>query len=78
MADAEGVTTLGDGGKPHAEFRMELWDSLPGGRAIIAVEQGGEVTWLASKEHISEQARDELVDQLTRIVRDWEQNRPGN
>lgn len=63
---------------PQAQFRMELWDSLPGGKAVIGVEQEGEFVWIASKEHVSEQARDELVEQLTRIVSDglWTQNWP--
>lgn len=65
--------------EPRAEFRMELVDSLPGGRAVIGVEQEGEFVWLASKEHVTEQARAEFVDQLTRIVREglWVQNWPG-
>lgn len=66
-------------GTPQAEFRMELVDSLPGGRAVIGVEQEGEFMWLASRAHISEQARDEFVEQLSRIVHDglWTQNWPG-
>lgn len=64
---------------PRAEFRMELVDTLPGGRAVIGVEQEGEFMWLASKEHISEQAVDEFVEQITRIVHEgwWVQNWPG-
>lgn len=81
MADGEGVTQQDDGEsqRPQAEVRMELRDTLPGGRAVIGVEQDGEFTWLASKEHISEQARDELVEQFSRIVREgwWVQNWPG-
>lgn len=63
----------------QAEFRMELCDTLPGGRAVIGVEQEGEFVWLASKKHVSEQARDEFVEQLTKIVREgwWVQNWPG-
>jgi hypothetical protein len=59
--------------------RMELVDSLPGGRAVIGVEQDGEFTWLASKEHVSQQAVDEFVEQITRMVREgsWMQNWPG-
>ncbi|MFF7130052.1 hypothetical protein [Streptomyces sp. NPDC008240] len=75
----------GDAAEPHeeerqAEFRMELVDSLPGGRAVVGVEQEGEFVWLASKQHVSERARDEFVDQLSRIVREgwWVQNWPGN
>ncbi|WP_199572664.1 hypothetical protein [Streptomyces murinus] len=89
MADEDGTWSTGDkpndedtsqtSEHPHAEFRMELWDSLPGGKAVIGVEQEGEFVWIASREHVSEQARDELVEQLTRIVREglWIQNWPG-
>lgn len=92
MADEDDAEPRGDGARhkdqpraqeeqtrQHAEFRMELVDSLPGGRAVVGVEREGEFMWLASKEHVSEQARDEFVDQLTRIVRDglWVQNWPG-
>jgi hypothetical protein len=83
MADGEGVNTQCDDGsgegKPCAEFRMELRDSLPGGRAVIAVEQEGEFVWLASREHVSEQARDEFMEQITHIVKErwWVQNWPG-
>lgn len=64
---------------PYAEFRMELVDSLPGGRAVVGVEQEGEFTWLASKEHLSQQAVDEFVEQLSRIANEgwWVQNWPG-
>jgi hypothetical protein len=58
---------------------MELVDSLPGDRAVVGVEQEGEFVWLASKEHVSEQARTEFIDQLQRIVSEgwWVQNWPG-
>jgi hypothetical protein len=57
---------------------MELVGSLPGGRAIAGVEQEGSFTWLASKEHVSEQARDELLELFRRIVTEgwWAQNWP--
>lgn len=83
MADEDGATPRRNDAPqeqpPQAEFRMELWDSLPGGRAVVGVERKGEFTWLASKEHVSEQARDEFVEQLTRIAREgwWVQNWPG-
>ncbi|MEU3507602.1 hypothetical protein ABZ733_06700 [Streptomyces longwoodensis] len=66
--------------EPQAEFRMELVDALPGGRAVMGVEQEGEFMWLADKHHVSPQARDEFVEQLSRIVREgwWVQNWPGN
>jgi hypothetical protein len=81
MADED--TRRGDGEsqevQPQPEIQMELVGSLPGGRAIAGVEQEGSFTWLASKEHISEQARDELVELFQRIVREgwWVQNWPG-
>jgi hypothetical protein len=53
---------------PQPEIRMELVGSLPGGRAVAGVEQEGFFTLLASREHVSEQARDELVDLFHRIV----------
>lgn len=64
---------------PAAEVRMELVDSLPGGRAIMGVEQEGEFLWLADRRHVSPQARDEFVDQLSTIVKErwWIQNWPG-
>jgi hypothetical protein len=67
-------------GKSQVEFQMELRDSLPGGRAVIGVEQDGEFIWLASKQHISQQAVDEFVEQITRIVHErwWVQNWPGS
>jgi hypothetical protein len=77
---ASGGTSQQEESEPRAAFRMELRDSLPGGRAVIGVEQEDEFIWLASKEHVSEQARDEFVDQLSRIVEQgwWTQNWPGN
>jgi hypothetical protein len=64
---------------PRAEFRMELRDDLPGDRAVIGVEQEGEFMWLASRKHVTEQAVDEFMDQLQRIVHNgwWVQNWPG-
>lgn len=60
------------------EIQMELVSSLPGGRAVAGVEKEGSFVWLASEEHISEQARDELLDLFQRIVREgwWVQNWP--
>ncbi|WP_200303505.1 hypothetical protein [Streptomyces adelaidensis] len=80
MADED--TQQGDDESQEAplqpEIRMELVGSLPGGRAIAGVEQEGSFTWLASKEHISEQARGELVELFQQIVREgwWAQNWP--
>lgn len=89
MADEDGTRSSDD--KPtnedtsktsearHAEIHMELRDSLPGGKAIIAVEQEGEFVWLASKQHVTEQAKDEFLDLLTCIAHErlWLQNWPG-
>ncbi|MBE4796196.1 hypothetical protein [Streptomyces caniscabiei] len=64
--------------RPQPEIRMELVGSLPGGRVIAGVQQEGSFTLLASKEHVSEQARDELVELFQRIVREgwWPQDWP--
>lgn len=64
---------------PPAEFRMELVDGLPGGRAVMGVEQDGEFMWLADRNHVSAQARDEFFDQISRMVEEgwWIQNWPG-
>ncbi|WP_326710469.1 hypothetical protein OG758_15025 [Streptomyces sp. NBC_01474] len=92
MADEESSQARGEGPSeqgpshpdeqmeaPLAEFRMEMRDRFPGGRAVIGVEQEGEFVWLASRQHVTEQARDEFVDQLQRIVNEgwWVQNWPG-
>lgn len=65
--------------KPCVEIRMDLVDSLPGGRAVIGVEQDGEFVWLASKEHVSKQAVDEFVELMTKIAYEewWVQRWPG-
>lgn len=65
--------------EPRSGFRMELVDSLPGGRAVIGVEQAGSFAWLASREHVSKQAVEEFTEQIGRIVREgwWVQNWPG-
>lgn len=65
--------------RPAARFEMELVDELPGGRAIIGVEQEGIFRWLGSRQHVTEQARDEFVAQLTEIVEKglWTQNWTG-
>jgi hypothetical protein len=58
---------------------MELVDELPGGRAVVGVEQEGEFRWIGSRKHVSEQARDEFVETLSMIVeqRLWVQNWAG-
>lgn len=82
MADEDGAQPRDDEAKdqePQTELRMELVDSLPGGRAVIGVEQEGEFVWLASRQHVSEQGRDEFVELFNRIVHEglWDQNWPG-
>ncbi|MEU9558126.1 hypothetical protein [Streptomyces fumanus] len=69
----------GELSEPQAEFRMELVDGLPGGRADMGGEQEGVFMWLADRHHVTPQARDEFVEQLQRIVREgwWVQNWPG-
>jgi hypothetical protein len=46
---------------------------------VVGVEQDCEFVWLASKKHVTEQARDEFLDQFQRIVRErtWIQNWSG-
>jgi hypothetical protein len=64
--------------QPQPEIQVELCPSLPGGRAFACVEQEGTLVWLASKEHVSEQAGDELRDLFPRVLRDGlMQNWPG-
>lgn len=78
MADEDGANPQSDK-RPEAHFRMELVDSLPGGRAIMGVEQEGEFMWLADRHEVSAKARDEFLEQLTEIVEKqwWVQNWPG-
>jgi hypothetical protein len=56
--------------QPQPEIQVELRASLPGGRAFACVEQEGRLVWLASKEHVSEQAGDELLNLFQRVVQD--------
>ncbi len=90
MADTEGANPQSDGeprssdtpqeAPPPVEVDIELWDSLPGDRAFAVVEQEGRVVWLASKGHVSAQARDELADVLAKFTREqsWTQNWPDS
>jgi hypothetical protein len=65
--------------QPCAEIRVELWDSLPGDRAVIGVEQDGQFVWIASRRYVDPKAVEEFADQLGRIVKEgwWVQNWPG-
>lgn len=68
-----------DTGEPVACFEMELRDTLPGDRAVIAVEQEGKFMWLASRKYVNPKAVDEFREQLERIIGGgwWVQNWPG-
>lgn len=82
MADGDGANPdeeAPDAKEHQTEIRMELRDSLPGDRAVIGVEQDGEFVWIASRKHVTEQARDEFLDQFQHIVREgwWVQNWSG-
>jgi len=65
--------------EPQPEFRMELRDSLPGGRAVVGVEQEGGILWLASKEYVHPKAVGEFIENMGRLVREraWVQNWQG-
>lgn len=62
-----------------ADIQIEMRDSLPGDRAVIAVEREGCFTWVASRKYIDPKAVEEFQDQLRQIVRRgmWMQNWPG-
>lgn len=90
MADGESTesrTQLGDADVPtpdrsepgDVQIDVELRDGLPGGRAFIAVEQDGAVTWLADKNKVPAQAVGDLLTEMRSMVRKrgWVQNWPG-
>lgn len=64
---------------PLAECQVELCDSLPGDRAVIAVEQEGRIVWIFSRKHATQRTVDEFRETIQRIVRDglWVQNWAG-
>ena len=80
MTDDGAAPKTGDsvGETPQARVDMEYVDSLPGGRAVMAVEAKGCFTWLVVRGHVSQQARDEMVSDLNHIVgkglwrQDWQ------
>lgn len=63
----------------NVQIDIELRDGLPGGRAVIAVEQDGAVTWLADKRLVPAQVAGDLLAEMRRMVRDqgWKQNWSG-
>ncbi|MFI1702021.1 hypothetical protein ACH419_39575 [Streptomyces bobili] len=66
------------GARRTVEIDVELRDSLPGGRAVIAVEQDGSVTWLADKHYVDPKAVADLRAEMRRMVEEgWQQNWPG-
>lgn len=78
MADAEGATPQSDDEPrssdtpetpPPVKVDIELCEGLPGNRAVAAVEQDGRLILLASREHVSKQARDELAEVLGELAR---------
>jgi hypothetical protein len=57
---------------------VELRDRLPGGRAVIAVEQDGAVIWLADRRHVTPEAVSDFRKEMRRMAREgWQQNWPG-
>lgn len=58
------------------QIDIELRDSLPGGRAFIAVEQDGAVTWLADRTKVPAQAALDLLAEMRSMVsgHGWTQN----
>jgi len=62
------------------QIDVEMCDGLPGGRAFIAVEQDGAVTWLADKRKVPVQAVGDLLTEMRNMVRKrgWVQNWPGS
>lgn len=87
MADGESTESRDESGEqvPQAErtepadIRFEFRKSLPGDRAVIAVEQDGEVTWLASERHVPPKAAADFLAEMRRMVQGggWVQNWPG-
>lgn len=50
------------GGASLPGVKVELVNSLPGGRAVACVEQESGLIWLASREHVSQQAVEEIAE----------------
>ncbi|CAL9314284.1 hypothetical protein ACFZCM_31650 [Streptomyces rochei] len=90
MADGESTesrATASDAGVPTPDrsepgdvhIDIELRDGLPGGRAFIAVEQDGEVVWLADENKVPAPVARDLLTEMRGMVRKrgWVQNWPG-
>lgn len=58
------------------EVDMEFVDALPGGRAVMPIEEEGRFVWLVAPGHVSPQARTEMLKDLNHIIRSglWVQN----
>jgi hypothetical protein len=69
----------GHASEPVVQIDFELRDRLPGGRAVIAVEQDGAVTWIADRNQVPPRVATDFLDEMRRMVREggWEQNWPG-
>jgi hypothetical protein len=65
--------------EPAVQIDFELRDRLPGGRAVIAVEQDGAVTWIADRNQVPPNVATDLLDEMRRMVREggWAQNWQG-
>jgi hypothetical protein len=74
-----GVPRRGQPEPRQADIQIEMRDSLPGDRAVIAVEREGCFTWVASRRYVHPKAVEEFRDQLQQIVRQgmWVQNWTG-
>lgn len=61
---------------PHLEIDMHYVESLPGGRAVMALEEEGRFAWFVVRGHVSPQARTEMLSDLRHIVGSglWVQN----
>lgn len=77
MADGEIEESRGDQEAPKGkaargctEFRVELRDRLPGDRAVIGVEQDGEITLIASRKYVQPKAVEDLLDTIGRMIRE--------
>lgn len=61
---------------PQFEIEMHFVDSLPGGRAVMPVEEQGRFGWLVVQGHVTPQARSEMLSDLRHIVQSglWRQD----
>jgi hypothetical protein len=61
---------------PQMDVHIQFVNSLPGGRAVMPVEEAGKFIWLVVHGHISPQAASEMETDLSHIIRSglWRQN----